>query len=70
MRVHVLDEPKRPSVVRDDSKKPDDVERYPNLKEEVGGSIPDYEISSLLDKILVMWSIASCALTLACRPCV
>jgi hypothetical protein len=26
------------------------VERYPNLKEEVGGSIPDCEISSLLDK--------------------
>ena len=27
------------------------VERYPNLKEEVGGSIfPSYEISSLLDK--------------------
>jgi hypothetical protein len=25
------------------------VERYPNLKEEVGGSIPDYDISSLLD---------------------
>jgi hypothetical protein len=23
------------------------VERYPNPKEEVGGSIPDYEISSL-----------------------
>ena len=28
------------------------VERYPNLKEEVGGSIPDCEISSLLDKKL------------------
>jgi hypothetical protein len=26
------------------------VERYSNLKEEVGSSIPDYEISSLLDK--------------------
>jgi hypothetical protein len=26
------------------------VERYPNLKEEVGGSIPGCEISSLLDK--------------------
>ena len=25
------------------------VERYPNLKEEVGGSIPGREISSLLD---------------------
>jgi hypothetical protein len=29
----------------------DEVERYPNLKEgELGGLIPDYEISSLLDK--------------------
>jgi hypothetical protein len=26
------------------------VERYPNLKEEVGGSIPGCELSSLLDK--------------------
>jgi hypothetical protein len=26
------------------------VERYPNLKEEIGGSIPSWEISSLLDK--------------------
>jgi hypothetical protein len=31
----------------------DDVERYPNLKEKVGSSIPNYETSSLLDKILV-----------------
>ena len=38
------------------------VERYPNLKEEGGGSIPNYEISSLLDIKLVRWSIASCAL--------
>ena len=36
------------------------VERYPNLKEEVGGSIPGHEISSLLDKNLA----------LACRPSV
>ena len=28
------------------------VERYPNLKEEVGGLIPCYEVSSLLDKDL------------------
>ena len=28
------------------------VERYPNLKEEVGGSIPGCKISSLLDKNL------------------
>jgi hypothetical protein len=28
------------------------VERYPSLKEEVGGSIPGCEISSLLDKKL------------------
>jgi hypothetical protein len=44
------------------------VERYPNLKEEVDGSMPGYEISSLLDRKLVGWSIASCALVLACRP--
>jgi hypothetical protein len=42
------------------------VERYPNFKDEVGGSIPGCEISSLLDKILVRWSIASYALALAC----
>ena len=44
------------------------VERYPNLKEEVGGSIPNSEISSLLDKKLARWSTASYALALACRP--
>ena len=44
------------------------VERYPNLKEEVGGSFPGSEISSLLDRQLATWSIASCALVLACRP--
>ena len=43
------------------------VEMYPNLKEEVGGSIPGCEISSLLDIRLARWSTASCALTLACR---
>ena len=37
------------------------------IKEEVGGLIPDCEISSLLDRKLVRWSIASCALALACR---
>jgi hypothetical protein len=26
------------------------VDRYPNLKEEVGDLIPGYEVSSLLDK--------------------
>ena len=46
------------------------VERYPSLKEEVGSSNPDCEISSLLDEKLVRWSTASCALTLACRPSV
>jgi hypothetical protein len=44
------------------------VERFSNLKEEVGGSIPGYEISSLLDKKLVRWSTASCVLALAYRP--
>jgi len=28
------------------------VERYPNLKDEVGGSIPGFEIVSLLDRNL------------------
>jgi len=46
------------------------VERYPNLKEEVGGSIPACEISSLLDEKLAKWSTTSCALALACRPSV
>jgi hypothetical protein len=44
------------------------VERYPNLKEEVDGSIPGYEISSLLNGKLARWSPTSCASTLACRP--
>jgi hypothetical protein len=46
------------------------MERYPNLKEEVGGLIPGFEISSLLDKTLARWSTASCALALASRPSV
>ena len=46
------------------------VARYPNLKEEVGGSIPGCEISSLLDKKMARWSTASCALGLACQPSV
>ena len=46
------------------------VERYPNLKEDVGGSNPGYEISSLLDGKLARWSTASCALAPACRPSV
>ena len=44
------------------------VEGYPNLKEEVGGSDPGCEISSLPDRELAKWSTASCALALACRP--
>ena len=45
------------------------VERHPNLKEEVGGSILGFEISSLpLDTKLVRWSIASCVVAPACRP--
>jgi hypothetical protein len=44
------------------------VERYLNLKEEVGGSILGCEISSLLDGILARWSTASCALELVCQP--
>ena len=36
-------------MVRDDPKLLDDVGEYPNLKKEVGGSIPNCEISSLID---------------------
>ena len=43
------------------------VERYPNLKEEVGGSILSCEISSILDGKFVKWSIASCDLAMKCR---
>jgi hypothetical protein len=46
------------------------VDRYSNLKEEVGDSIPACEISSLRDRKLAKWSTASCALVLACRPLV
>jgi hypothetical protein len=35
-----------------------------NLKEEVGGLIPDFEVSSLLDGKLAMWSTA-CSYALA-----
>jgi hypothetical protein len=41
------------------------VERYPNLKEGIGGSNPDCEISSLHDVKLVRWSTDSYALALA-----
>ena len=51
------DEDKR-ILVRDD----------PKLPEDVGGSIPNYEVSSLLDKNLARWSTASRALALICRP--
>jgi hypothetical protein len=43
------------------------VEKYPNLKVEVGNLIPGYEISSLPEGKLVKWSTASCALELAYR---
>jgi hypothetical protein len=46
------------------------LERYPNLKKEVGGSIPGCEISSLLEGKLAKWLIASYALVLPCRPSV
>jgi hypothetical protein len=46
------------------------VERYPNLKEEVGDSNPDCEISSLHDEKFVRWSTASYTLTLTCQPSV
>ena len=44
------------------------VERYPNLKDEVGGSTPGCGISSLPDIKLARWSTASCVLALACQP--
>jgi hypothetical protein len=46
------------------------VERCPNFNEEVGGLNPGCEIPSLPDGKLAMWSIASCALALACLPSV
>ena len=46
------------------------MERYLNLKEEVGTSNPGCEISSLLDGKLPRWSTTSCALALACWPSV
>jgi hypothetical protein len=46
------------------------MERYPNLKKEVGGANPNCEISSLLDAKLARWSTTSCVLALACRPSV
>jgi hypothetical protein len=42
------------------------VEGYPNLKEEVGGSNPGCEISSLPDGSLARWSTASYVLALTC----
>ena len=44
------------------------VERYPNLKEEVGGSITGCEICSLLDIKLARLSAVFCASTLTCHP--
>ena len=44
------------------------VKRYPILKEEVGGSIPDCKISSLLWHKLAKWSTTFYALTRACQP--
>jgi hypothetical protein len=46
------------------------VERYPDLKEEVCGSIHSCEISFLPEGKLARWSIASCALALAYWPSV
>jgi hypothetical protein len=46
------------------------VERYPNLKEEVGGLIPGCETPSVPNGKLARWSTVSCALVLAYRPSV
>ena len=47
-------------MVQDDPKYWMMVERYPNLKEEVGGSIPGYEISSPLDINLPLFNYLMC----------
>ena len=45
----------------------DDAGGIPKIsRKRFGDSIPDCEISSLLDKELARWSTASCALVLAC----
>ena len=54
--------------VRDDPKLLDDDGEI--TKEEVGSSIPEYEISSLLDKKLARWSTASYAMALAYHSCI
>ena len=62
---------RRNRMIRDDPKCQMMVERYPNLKEEVGGSILGCEISSLLDrKTCHVVKTATRALALACRPSV
>jgi hypothetical protein len=43
------------------------MERYPDLKKEVSGSIPGCEMSSLPNGKLAKWSSASCVLALTCR---
>jgi hypothetical protein len=44
------------------------VERYPHLKEDIGGSNFGCEVSSLPDGRLARWSTASCALAITCQP--
>ena len=55
----------RTVIVRVDPKL---VERYPNLKEDVDGLIPNCEISSLLHRIFDKWSTVCYALVLTCWP--
>jgi hypothetical protein len=43
------------------------MERYPNLKEEVGGLNSGWKTSSLLDEKLARWSTVSCVLALICQ---
>ena len=57
-------------MVRDDPKLLGDDGEIPNYEEEVDGSIPGCEISSLLDIKFARWSTVSCALALACWPSV
>ena len=61
LRVKAIDSTKvRVGVVRDDPKLPDDSGEVPKPNRMVDGSIPGYEIFSLLDGKLTRWSSASC----------
>jgi hypothetical protein len=61
LRVKAINSTKaRVGVVRDEPKLPDDSGEVPKPNRVVDGSIPGYEIVSLLDGKLTRWSSASC----------